>query len=388
MEKKVETLYEKYEGELHKLNTYIYENPELGREEIKAAKAHIGLLKGNGFDIDEGVLGIETAFIASYASKKKGPKVAFLAEYDALPEIGHGCGHNILGAASTGAGLLLKEIIDDIGGEVWVYGTPAEETDGAKVDMAKAGLFDRLDIAMAVHPTGEKHVKSGTSQAMEAIRFEYHGKTAHAAGMPHEGINALDGVLNLFNSINAMRQQVKDGDRIHGIISKGGEAANIIPDYAAADFYVRSDTRKNLGYLVERVKNCAKGSAMATGTQVKISNYEYTFEDLVTNEKLSELYVNNLKKIGVDDIGEGKETGSTDMGDVSYCCPVIHPYFPISSQGLIGHSVEFAAATQTEEAKKGMKEAIMAMVLTSIEVITDKEILGEIKGEFAKLEGK
>ena len=388
MKQKIEELYEKYEEDLHKLSTYIYENPELGRREVKAAKAHMELLKGNGFDIEDGVLGIETAFIASYVSKKKGPKVAFLAEYDALPEIGHGCGHNILGAVSTGAGILLKEFIDDIGGEVYIYGTPAEETDGAKVDMAKAGLFDSLDIAMAVHPTGEKHVKSGTSQAMEAIRFEYHGKTAHAAGMPHEGINALDGVINLFNTINAMRQQVKDGDRIHGIISKGGEAANIIPDYAAADFYVRSDTRKNLGELVERVKKCAKGAAMATGTQVDISNYEYTFEDLVTNEKLSEVYVNNLKKIGVEEIGEGKETGSTDMGDVSYCCPVIHPYFPISTEELIGHSIEFAAATQTEEAKKGMKEAVMAMVLTSIDVITDKKILDEIKDEFSQVEGK
>ncbi len=388
MEKKVEKLYEKYAGDLQKLSKYIYENPELGRREVKAAKAHMELLKENGFDIDEGILGIETAFIASYTSKKKGPRVAFLAEYDALPEIGHGCGHNILGAASTGAGLILKEFMDDIGGEVLVYGTPAEETDGAKVDMAKAGLFDGLDIAMAVHPTGEKHIKSGTSQAMEAIRFEYHGKTAHAAGMPHEGINALDGVITLFNSINAMRQQVKDGDRIHGIVSKGGEAANIIPDYAAADFYVRSDTRKNLGELVERVKKCAKGAALATGTQVEISNYEYTFEDLVTNEKLSEVYTNNLKRLGVEEIVEGKDTGSTDMGDVSYCCPVIHPYFPISKEALTGHSVEFAAATQTEEAKKGMREAVMAMVLTGIEVITDEKILGEIKDEFSQIEGK
>ncbi len=388
MKERVEELYGKYAGDLHKLSKYIYENPELGRREVKAVKAHMELLKENGFDVDEGIVGIETAFIASYTSKKKGPKVAFLAEYDALPEIGHGCGHNILGAASTGAGLLLKEFIDDIGGEVWIYGTPAEETDGAKVDMAKAGLFDNMDIAMAVHPTGEKHMKSGTSQAMEAIRFEYHGKTAHAAGMPHEGINALDGVITLFNSVNAMRQQVKDGDRIHGIVSKGGEAANIIPDYAAADFYVRSDTRKNLKDLVERVKNCARGAALATGTQVEISNYEYTFEDLVTNERLSEIYTNNLKKIGVVEIGEGKETGSTDMGDVSYCCPTIHPYFPISSKSLTGHSVEFAAATQSEEAKKGMREAVMAMVLTGIEVIVDNKVLEEIRDEFSLIEGK
>lgn len=386
MNNKVEQLYNKYKDELCKLNTYIYENPELGRQEIKASNAHIELLEKNGFDIEKKVLGIETAFVATYKSKKGGPKVAFLAEYDALPEIGHGCGHNILGTASTGAGLILKELIDEIGGEIYIYGTPAEETDGAKVDMAKAGLFDKLDIAMVAHPTGENHMESGTSQAMEAIRFEYHGKTAHAAGMPHEGINALDGVLTLFNSINAMRQQVKDGERIHGIISKGGEAANIIPDYAVADFYVRSDTRKNLKTLVERVKNCAKGAAISTGTRVDIGNYEYTFEDLVTNTKLSEVYKKNLNKIGIKKIKKGKDVGSTDMGDVSYCCPVIHPYFPISEKKLIGHSIDFADATQSKEAEKGMKEAIIAMVLTNIDVIQDKCLLNDIKTEFRNME--
>ena len=386
MLKKIEKVYKKYEEELMKLNTYIYENPELGRREVKAAGAHIKVLEENGFTVEKEVLGIDTAFTASYISEKQGPKIAFLAEYDALPEIGHGCGHNILGSASTGAGIILKELVDELGGEVYVYGTPAEETDGAKVDMAKAGLFNHLDIAMAAHPTGEQHIESGTSQAMEAIRFEYHGKTAHAAGMPHEGINALDGVLTLFNSINALRQQVKDGDRVHGIISKGGKAANIIPDYAAADFYVRSDTKKNLKDLSKRVKNCAKGAALATGTEVEVSNYEYSFEDLVTNKKLSEVYSKNLKKQGVEVIGRGTGTGSTDMGDVSYCCPVIHPYFPISKGKLIGHSVEFAAATQSDEAQKGMKEAVMAMVLTGAEVIQNSELLNEIKSEFESIE--
>lgn len=386
MLKKIEREYKKIEEKLLKLNTYIYENPELGRREVKAAGAHINLLKENGFTVEGGVLGIETAFTASYISEKTGPKIAFLAEYDALPEIGHGCGHNILGSASTGAGIILKELADEIGGEIYVYGTPAEETDGAKVDMAKAGLFNHLDIAMAAHPTGKQHMESGTSQAMEAIRFEYHGKTAHAAGMPHEGVNALDGVLTLFNSINALRQQVKDGDRIHGIISKGGEAANIIPDYAAADFYVRSDTRKNLKELSQRVKNCAEGAALATGTKVEVSNYEYSFEDLVTNKKLSETYVENLKKLGVEVVGRGTGTGSTDMGDVSYCCPVIHPYFPISKEKLIGHSVEFAKATQSDEAQKGMKEAVMAMVLTGAEVIQNSKLLNEIKTEFESIE--
>jgi len=385
MIKRVEEIYETYVEKIEELSRYIYENPELGRKEVKAAGAHTALLKKHGFLVEE-FLGMGTAFAASYKSEKKGPKIAFLAEYDALPEIGHGCGHNILGAASTGAGLVLKEVMDDIGGEVVVYGTPAEETDGAKVDMAKAGVFSGVDIAMSAHPTGKSHMKSGSSQAMEAVRFKFFGKTAHAAGAPHQGINALDGVITLFNGINAMRQQVRETDRIHGIVSKGGEAANIIPDFASADFYVRSDTRKNLKILSERVKKCARGAAIATGTQVEIENYEYSFENLVTNEKLSETYVKNLKLLGIEEIEDGKETGSTDMGDVSYCCPTIHPYFPISVEEKRGHSVEFANATITEDAYKGMKEAVMAMVLTAVDVIGDEMLLADIKDEFASME--
>ncbi|MEI6856931.1 M20 family metallopeptidase [Psychrilyobacter sp.] len=379
---KAEIFYSDHTDELIKLNYYIYKNPELGNQEIKASDAHTSLLEKNGFQIEKEFVGIKTAFKATYTSKKDGPKIAFLAEYDALPKIGHGCGHNILGTASTGAGLILKELIDELGGEVIVLGTPAEETDGAKVDMAKAGVFEDIDIVMSAHPTGKFHVESGSSQAMEAIRFKYFGKTAHAAGSPHLGINALDGVITLFNGINAMRQQICETDRIHGIIKNGGEAANIIPDFCSADFYVRSRSDKELKILSERVKKCAEGAALATGTRLKMENYEYSFKDLITNKKLSETYIKNLKLLGVKEIKNGGKVGSTDIGDISYCCPVIHPYFPISERELIGHSVEFAQASITEKAHEGMKEAILSMVMTAVEIIVDEELLKEIKEEF------
>ena len=197
-------IYKEIFEELKELNNYLFENPELGLKEFKARDKHCELLSKYGFFIEKGYCGIETAFLANYIGEKPGPRIAYLAEYDALPEIGHGCGHNVLGVTSSAAGILLREFVNIYGGEVLVIGTPAEETDGAKVAMVKAGAFNNIDVAMIVHPTsGNKHLRSSSSQAMEALQFTFKGKTAHAAGSPHLGINALDGVLNLFNTINA-----------------------------------------------------------------------------------------------------------------------------------------------------------------------------------------
>lgn len=382
---KLENKFNEIFGDLKELNEYIYKNPELGRKEFKACEAHKNLLKKYGFEVEENYIGIPTAYLAKYSSGKKGIKIGYLAEYDALPEIGHGCGHNILGTTSIGAGILLKEYIDEFGGEVLIFGTPAEETFGAKVDMAEAGCFDDIDVAMISHPTGKNHEKSGTSQAMEALQFTFKGKTAHAAGDPYNGINALDGVIQFFNSINALRQQTKTSARIHGIISNGGEAANIIPDLAVANFYVREATTKDMLKLSERVKNCAKGAALATGTSLEIENYEYTFKHLVTNEKLSSIYTKNLELQGIKDIPMSDPTGSSDCGDVSHHCPTIHTYFPISKCELTGHSLEFAKATITEEAYKGMKEAIFALVMTGKDILSDPNLLKEIKDEFNQM---
>ena len=382
---KLENKFSEIFEDLKELNEYIYKNPELGRKEFKACEAHKNLLKKYGFEVEENYIGIPTAYLAKYSSGKKGIKIGYLAEYDALPEIGHGCGHNILGTTSIGAGILLKEYIDEFGGEVLIFGTPAEETFGAKVDMAEAGCFDDIDVAMISHPTGKNHEKSGTSQAMEALQFTFRGKTAHAAGDPYNGINALDGVIQFFNSVNALRQQTKDSARIHGIISNGGEAANIIPDLAVANFYVREATTKEMLKLSERVKNCAKGAALATGTSLEIENYEYTFKHLVTNEKLSSIYTKNLELQGIKDIPMSDPTGSSDCGDVSHHCPTIHTYFPISKCELTGHSIEFAKATITEDAYKGMKEAIFALVMTGKDILSDPNLLKEIKDEFNQM---
>lgn len=368
--------------ELKDLNKYLFENPELGLKEFKARDKHCELLQKYGFFIEKGYCGIETAFLANYIGEKPGPRIAYLAEYDALPEIGHGCGHNILGVTSSAAGILLREFVNIYGGEVLVIGTPAEETDGAKVAMVKAGAFKNVDLVMMVHPTsGNIHLRSTSSQAMEALKFIFKGKTSHAAGSPHLGVNALDGVITLFNTINALRQQILPSDRVHGIITNGGEAANIIPDLAIANFYVRSRNKKELDILLEKVKNCAKGAAISSGTKLEIENYETSFLDLITNKTLMSIYEESLKDIGIKKIEDSEDSGSTDAGDVSHVCPTIHPYMPLYKD-VISHSRELAMCTIEDGAYRGMEEAVLALTLTGIKLLKDEKLIDRIKLEF------
>lgn len=384
MEKKIKDYINDIREELKDLNEYVYKNPELGLQEYKSSKAHKDILSKYGFSLEENFLGFETAFKATYKGEKAGPTIAFLVEYDALPNIGHGCGHNLLGATSTGAGIILRKLVDEIGGSVYVLGSPAEESFGVKVDMANQGVFDDVDVAMISHPSS-KHELSGTTSELVPLRFTFKGRSAHAAGSPEKGINALDGCIMLFNSVNALREHILDSSRIHGIIKEGGKAANIVPDLAIADFYLRTPVLGYMKELKEKVINCAKASALATGAELEISVYEKIYKGLVTNETLSKVYGKHLKKIGVENILEGEVShGSSDMGDVSQVCPSIHPSFAIveNQKEIVGHTVEFGEATLTDAGYRGMEEAMYALVATAIEVIEDKDLLNKIKEEF------
>jgi len=368
--------------ELIHLSTEIYKHPELGNEEVLASSLHMDLLKKYGFDVTAGYLEIPTAFRAEYRSGKPGPVIAYMAEYDALPGIGHGCGHNILGAVSSGAGILLSCLVDEIGGAVVVFGTPAEETNGAKVIMAERGAFHDIDIAMMAHPYSG-HVKSGSSLAMVALQFEFRGKTSHAASAPEKGINALDGVINTFNNINALRQQVKSDARIHGIVKEGGKAANIIPDYCVAQFYVRAATKTYLLELTERVKNCARGAALASGTELTVSDYELSYDNLVTNQKLSSVYTEILAGYGAVIEEPRPENGSLDAGNVSHICPAIHPYFDITERVPVNpHSTDFADCTLTDYAYDQMMITAKSLALTGANIIRDQDLFDAIQFEF------
>jgi len=368
----------------YEVSKYIGQNPELGHEEFKACKALTDVLKEQGFTVEIGTCDLPTAFTAVYDSQKPGPSIGFMAEYDALPDLGHACGHNLIGTMSIAAGIGLSKAVAETGGKVYVYGTPAEETRGGKVTMAEQGIFNHLDVAMMVHPY-YCHQKSGRSLAMDAIQFEFFGKSAHAAAAPHEGINALDGVLQTFNSINALRQHVKPDVRIHGVITEGGKAANVVPDYAVAQFYVRASTRAYVDEVTEKVKACANGAALATGTKLKISNYEFSYDDMQTNQTLSDVYTNNLISLGVSEqsITEDQgDHGSLDMGNVSQVVPAIHPYIQICDDYFVCHTHEFREAALSEQGREAMILGAQTMALTGYDVLTNQALLQKIKEEF------
>lgn len=377
---------ESLKDELKKLSDAILANPELGYEEHFSSNAHKTLLEKHGFTVEMPYMEMDTAFKATYDTGKEGPTIAFLSEYDALPGIGHGCGHNLLGTTSTGAGILLR-YLEDFTGKIMVFGTPAEETSGGKVDMVNNGAFDTVDVALMAHP-GDSHIKSGKSLALEAIEFKFTGRTSHAAASPEKGINALDGVISMFNNINALREHILPSARIHGIITKGGEAANIVPGEAVAQFYIRATTKTYLMELKEKVLNCAKAGALASGAKLEYHNYEKPYDNLVTNQKLSAIYSENLRSTGVEIIQEEKgSTGSLDMGNVSHVVPAIHPYFDIIQSGDVSaHTIEFRDATKEEYALNSMIQTLTALALTGLQVSRDESLLKSIKEEFEQTE--
>lgn len=356
---------------LWEISDFIYENPELGHEEFKAVEVLTTFLEEHDFKVEREFLGIQTAFRATFESSKPGLTIGYFCEYDALPDIGHGCGHNMIAAMSAGAGVILSKVLEEVGGKIIVYGTPAEETNGAKVIFAEEGIFDELDAAMVVHPDANTS-KSGTSIALYPLQFTYKGKTAHAASCPHEGINALNSVIQLFNGIDSLRQHVTPDVRMHGIITSGGVAANIVPDEAVAQFYFRAAKKETLDEVLEKVKNIAQGAALMTGAMLTMERYELPYDDLVTHEGLSEAFCENLRALGITDIGEGICFGSSDIGNVSHIVPTIHPMIGISQCFVRAHSSELAEATISDFGHERLVIGALALAYTGYDVLNKK----------------
>ena len=354
---------------LVEISEFMYHNPELGNNEFKSVEQLISLLEEHNFKVEKEFLGLKTAFRAVYDSNKPGLTVGYLCEYDALPEIGHGCGHNMIGTMSAGAGVILSKILDEVGGRIIVYGTPAEETDGAKVIFAEQGVFEELDAAMILHPS-DKTTKSGTSMALYPLQFTYKGRTAHAASCPQDGINALNSVIQLFNGIDALRQHVTPDVRMHGIITQGGVAANIVPDEAVAQFYFRAAKKETLMELLEKVKKIAEGAALMTGATLEMERYELPYDDLVTHENLSEAFTENMKALGITEFEEDKSFGSSDIGNVSHIVPTIHPTIGISNCSVISHSREMADATVSDLGHERLLIGTLALAYTGYDVLT------------------
>ena len=374
--------------ELRKLALDIHDNPELGLQEYKACAWQKELLGKYGFEIEENFCDIETSYKAVYKGRKPGPKIAFLAEYDALPELGHGCGHNLIAMVSVGCGIACREFADEYGAQIDVIGTPAEETAGTKVPMSAKGVFDGYDAVMMAHPAFA-NAESINTIAMDAYKIEFFGKPAHAAAAPHEGINALDAMINFFNLVNAMRQQTKPDARIHGIITDGGKAANVIPDYTAANFYIRANRVADVKKLAERVRNCAAGAALGTGCTYKMEYNEENFKDTCTNKALNNLAVDNIQPFLSEPIyrlGDIHAPGSSDLGDVSYEAPAIQVIFKIGEYPNPmggGHTPEMAAAAGSEYGINNGLNFVKGLVMTAIELMTKPEALAAVKEEFS-----
>lgn len=365
------------------LSREIHANPELSGMEHQAAALHAGLLREKGFRVEQPFLDMDTAFQAVCDSGRPGPCVAYLAEYDALPEIGHGCGHNLLGVVSTFAGLALSRVVAQTGGRVMVLGCPAEETNGAKVDMAAKGVFEQVDVAMLAHPY-YRFQESGSTSALQAIRYEFFGKEAHSADAPEAGINALEGVLALFRYVDKVRVELSTGTSINGIISNGGRVANVIPGYASAEFHLRGPSGGALTRLARDMEWEARQIAARLGAQVKISHYEPTYENMVTNRALSGVFVSCLQQVGPVDIAPPENSPfSLDMGNVSHVCPAIHPYFGICQDVRLElHTAEFCACSVGDYAHRQALVAVKALALTGLRVLKDRELLARIKDEF------
>ena len=365
---------------LSELARNIHDNPEPGFQEVKAVAWLTQFLEENGFSVKRGICRLPTAFRASYGRGR--PVVAFIAEYDALPGIGHACGHNISGTISAGAAVAAKLVVDQFAGCITVIGTPAEELYAGKAIMAKRGAFSDLDAAMMVH-SGTGNTAITHALACQNLYIEFFGQAAHAAARPEMGINALEAMIQSFNAINSLRQHIKSSARIHGIITDGGQASNVVPDHCAGEFIVRATENDYLEEVKEKALNCFKGAATATGAKLKYKWDASRYAPMRNNMALARLFADNMQSLGrpVDMTGSSS-FGSTDMGNVSQIVPTIHANVAVAPRGTLLHSPEFAAAVTSEAAIDGLCDAARTLAMIAVDLLTSPETLAEVKEEF------
>ena len=376
---------------LEDIARYLYENPELGSEEFKAFEKITKVLEEHGFKVEKGVYDMPTAFVASYKGKSAGPRVAVLAEYDALPGVGHGCGHDLIAASGVGAGIAASKAIGDLAGEVLVIGTPAEEghgpSAGSKVIMADHGLFDDIDGVVMLHPSSSWGVGS-QALGISKCNMVFKGQTSHAAASPHLGRNALNAATLAYMATHMLRQEARRDANlvIHGIITEGGTANNIIPDRAVVDFGIRSSDQEYLDEMVDKVARCGEGAALAMGVEVEITKNRFYSSKKINHPMVRTLW-QNYKDQGVP-VKDWHETvnsmpmASTDYGNVSQKTPSAGSYIKIAPEGTPGHSKQLADASMTKEGLDAMIVGTKALGMTLVELLAKPEILKEAKEYF------
>jgi amidohydrolase len=370
--------------ELERVGRDIHANPEIGYEEHKAVAWLAELLKKHGFSVELGVANTPTAFVASRRNGT-GPTVAFLSEYDALRGLGHGCGHNLIAMASAGAGIALADALNRLPGRVLVIGTPAEEGGGGKIRLIRAGIFQEVDAAMMFHPDTRTQVLHW-ALAVTHMHFEFIGRAAHASGDPEKGINALDAFVLAYNGISLLRQQVKEGARLHGFLKEGGTAPNIIPERTSGEFLVRARDEAYMQELVQKVKNIFQAAALATGCEVRLTFDEDPYTDLRNNGVLAKLFEENLRHVGVEPVESvpWQGAGSTDMGNVSHVVPALHPTIGIASADVPGHSQAFLEASGSPRGYQAMVDAAKALAMTGVDLLADHGLVVQAKTEFRR----
>ncbi len=370
---------------LVELSLAIHARPELAYQEHEAALRLTRFLEGDGFRVTRAYRGVDTAYRGDADGRAGGPRVAILAEYDALADLGHGCGHNLIAMIGTAAAVAVKEVVGELAGSVAAIGTPAEEGGGGKVALLRAGGFEDVDVAMMIHPTTGRSLAGRHSLASNRVVVEYFGHAAHAASQPDQGINALDAMIQLFNGVNAMRQQLRPDARVHGIIAKGGSAANVIPEHTVGRFSVRALDRRYQQDVLRRFIACAEGAATATGARVKVSVDENAgYENMVFSTPLAERWAHHMRGLGMQGFEHNgdERIGSTDMGNVLQVIPGIHPYIAISNDTIPGHSTAFRDHAGSPEALERALVAAKALALTAIDVLGDASLFARARAEF------
>ncbi|MEW6033537.1 MAG: M20 family metallopeptidase [Chloroflexota bacterium] len=373
---------ERHRPRLVELSQRIHSHPELGFQEFKAAEWVAEYLEREGFRVERGLCGMPTALRARYGSVE--PAIALIAEYDALPELGHGCGHNIIAAAAVGAAVASKRAVDELGGTVVVLGTPAEELYGGKAIMVEQGAFAGLNAALMVHP-GRRNAATAQTLACVSLDVEFFGREAHAAANPEQGINALEAMLLSFNAINSLRQHIRGKARVHGIITDGGKAANVVPRHSAGTFLVRADDQGYLEELKAKVLHCFTAAALATGARLEHRWGERVFACLRSNQVLAGLFAVNLESLGrkVEPLDLSWGVGSTDMGNVSQVVPAIHPSIAIAPLEVTLHSPEFARAAASEQGELGLLDSAKALAMTVVDLLDQPGLLERVRAEFS-----
>ena len=360
----------------------IHANPELAFKEFFACETLTNALEHHDIKTEKAVYSLETSFEAKLNPDSIGPSVAILAEYDALPGIGHACGHNIIATSALGAALGLHAVAQELQGSVRLVGTPAEEKGGGKELMARNGAFEGIDAAMMIHPAGT-NLASMPCICVAEVEVIYHGKSSHASAMPHKGINALDGLLLAYQAISNLRQHIRSTERIHGIITEGGSAPNIVPDRSAGQFYVRAADDKELAQLKPRVQSCFEAGAKGSGCEVEVNWANVDYLDLNTNWPLAELFQEHAESLGREFIPYEEAVkfgaGSTDMGNVSHRLPSIHPMLAVAPPNVVIHNPEFAKWAASEKGDAAVIDGAKALALTAADFLLSTELQDRAK---------